>query len=163
MTQRRLLGEPTDSGKAAAIRLIVFVEESVQQRRNVLRALAERRNHNRDDVDPIEEVLAESTFADARLKIGVGCADDPGAESDRRLAADAVKLALFEQAQELCLESRSEIADLVQKKRALAGSFGIAEVTRLRTGERAAFVTENFGLEQVRGNGRAVHGHERTG
>ena len=79
------------------------------------------------------------------------------------LAAHAVKLALLQDAQQLGLRSRVQVADLVQEQRAVVRQLEFATPHGGRAGERALLVPEQLALDQLRRNRRAVHFHKRTG
>ena len=68
---------------------------------------------------------------------------------------------LLQGAQQFGLQIDGQVADFVQKQRALAGGFEQTLLGMLRAGERAFDVAEQFGFDQ-RGNQRgAVHRGER--
>ena len=81
----------------------------------------------------------------------------------RLVAADALERAVLQHAQELGLQRRIEIADLVEEQRALAGGLEAAGAPRGRAGERAALVAEELALDQRRRQRGQVDGHERLG
>ena len=83
------------------------------------------------------------------------------ANGHRRLAADTVEGAVFEEAQQLRLELQVELADLVEEEDAVPRAFGVAEMPSRGAGEGAAFVAEQLALQEVLRNGGAVHGDER--
>ena len=78
-----------------------------------------------------------------------------------RLDADRPHLAFLQHAQQLDLQRRRHLADLVEKHR--AGVRGLKHALRIgdRAGERALDVAEQLGLEQRFGQRAAVDGHER--
>ena len=92
------------------------VEEMQGQRLDVLGALAQRRQLQGDDVEPVEEVFTESAGGDLCLEILVG----GGEEADVDLAgagrADGNELTLLQDPQQLGLQQRAEIADLVKEE-----------------------------------------------
>ena len=65
-------------------------------------------------------------------------------------AADALHLALLEDAQELRLHGRADIADLVEEDGAAVGELELAELALVGAGEGAALVAEQLGLDQGR-------------
>ena len=75
--------------------------------------------------------------------------------------ADAPDLALLERAQELRLHADRELADLVEEHRAAVGRFERADAIAIGAGERAAHVTEELALDEVRRDRAAVDDDER--
>ena len=64
-------------------------------------------------------------------------------------AADAPEGLLLEEPQQLGLQRRRHLADLVEKHRAAVGLLEQAALLLPRVGERAALVAEQLALEQV--------------
>ena len=77
---QRRIGDALDL--LAELRLVA-VEEEPRQLRQILDAIAQRRHPDRDDVDPVVEVLAEAPFLDRLLEIDVGRGDQPEIGLDR--------------------------------------------------------------------------------
>ena len=94
--------------------------------RNVLAPLAQRWHGDREDVQPVVEVLAEAALADLVLELAVGRGDQPHVHLDRPVAADALELALLEHPQELRLQVQRQLADLVEEERAAVGELEAA-------------------------------------
>ena len=106
----------------------VAVEEQPRQLRQVLDALAQRRHADRDDVDAVEEILAEPPVLHRLLEIDVGRDDEPEVGLDRLGAADALDLALLDRAQQLGLQVEAQVADLVEEQRAAGRELELAEL-----------------------------------
>ena len=53
-----------------------LTERMLRQQRDVIRPLAQRRHHQRQDVEPIVQVLAETPFADRLAQAHVGGGND---------------------------------------------------------------------------------------
>ena len=113
-----------------------------------------------NDVEPVEQVLAEPAGGDGLGEVHVGGGDDPAIGLDRLVAADALEPAVLEHAQQLGLHPHRHVADLVEKQRPLAGQLEPPLLLAVGPGERPALVAEQLGLEQVLGQGRAVDGHQ---
>ena len=104
-----------------AIALVELLDEVRAQQRNVFGALAQRRHAHGDGVDPEIQILAQPPVAQRRVEIDVGRADQPEVDLDHPLAADRPVLALLQHAQQLGLQKRRHLADLVEHQRAAAG------------------------------------------
>ncbi len=139
----------------------VLRQEVLDQQRDVAAPLAERRQGDGHDVEPVEEVLAEAALAHHRLEIAVGGGEHPHIDAEGLLAAHALDRALLERAQQLRLQLRRHVADLVEEEGAAVGQLELAELALLGVGEGAPLVTEELGFEQRPRNGRRRHRDER--
>ena len=129
--------------------LAVALEEQPRQLRQILEAIAQRRHPDRNDVDPVVEILAEAAFLHRALEIDVGRRDQAEVGLDRFRAADPFDLAFLDRAQQLRLQVEPQIADLVEEQRAARRQFELAELLLHRAGERAALVAEERALDQL--------------
>ena len=69
-----------------------------------------------DDVDAVEEVLAEAPLLDLGLEVAVGRGDDARVERQLLVAADRADRALLQGAQQLRLHAQRHLADLVEEQ-----------------------------------------------
>ena len=154
----RDLGRERGRGPAEALGLVG--EQTLGEQEHVLAPLAERRQIEAEHVEAIEEVRAEPALLDERLEVLVGGGDDAHVRRDLAVATDRAVGALLKHAQELGLQARRKITDLVEKERSSTclGEQSVAGLARVREG--AADVPEELGLEQGVGHGGAVDGHE---
>ena len=135
-----------------------FSRKCCDEQRDVVLALAQRRQLDRDDVQAVEEILAELALLHHLPQIDVGRGDDAHVDLDRLHAAEPHELALLDHAQQLGLRLERDVADLVEEDAALVGE---VEQPLLRVdgaGERALHVAEERRLEQI---GRQVAGVDR--
>src|SRR5581483_6395049 len=135
-------------------------EEPLRDERDVVAALAERRERHRRDVEPEVEVLAEPPSAHERLEVAVSRGHDPCPEGARVALAEALVLPLLEDAEELDLRLERHLADLVQEERALASRLELAGAVAIGAREGAALVAEELALDERPGERRAVDGDE---
>src|SRR6185295_2742574 len=129
--------------------------------RDVLAPLAERRYRDPDDIETVVQILAELAALHFLLDDAVRRGEDADVDAGLLRLADAAHLALLEDAEELHLDLRRELADLVEEHGA---PFGVAEDTELPRGrarERALFVAEELALDERLGDRAAVHDEER--
>ena len=113
-----------------------------------------------DDVEPVEQVLAELARLDQLGQVAVGGGDDAHVHLDRVGRADPLDLALLQHAQQLHLGGERDVADLVEEDGAAVGGVEEALLVALRAGEGALHVAEELRLEERLGEGAAVQGHE---
>src|SRR5205085_2879012 len=122
------------------------------EQRDVLAAIAQRRQLEAHDVEPIEEVRAERAAVDRLAQIAVCGGDQANVELDRAGSADAAYRTLLERAQQLRLHVDRQLADLVEKQRTAARGLEYSELAFGGAGERAALVPEQLALDQRRRN-----------
>jgi len=89
------------------------LEVEVGRGADLLAAIAERRQFERDDVQAVEEVLAEAAVLDHLRQDGVGGGDHADADALRLRVAQSVDLARLEEAEELGLGLERQVAVLV--------------------------------------------------
>jgi hypothetical protein len=77
--------------------------------------------------------------------------------SARRVRVSPLELLVLDEPQELGLERRRDLADLVEQQRAALGNFHPARLIAHRAGERTGRMTEQLAGEQLLGQGRAIH------
>src|SRR5689334_8260444 len=101
-----------------------------------------------DNIKSVEEVFAEAMSRHLAQQVAVGRGDDAGIHMDSIFAAHPLETLLLDEAQELGLERRAQIGNLVEEDRAAIGALQTARFILDRTGERPFDVTEEFALEQ---------------
>src|SRR5438552_1496036 len=136
-------------------------EEVLDQERQVLDPLAQRREDDRDDVRPVVEVLAEAPRLHLGLEVLVGGGEDADVDLEGAVAAHPLELALLEHAQDLRLRLRPHVADLVEEERPAVGDLELALARRDGPREGALLVAEELALDQLARERRAVHLDER--
>ena len=138
-------------------------QEVLGEDQHVEAALAERRQGQRDDGEPVVEILAKALGRDRGAEILVGGGHDPHVGGLGAGAAEAPHGALLERGEELGLKGRGEQADLVEKEHAAMGELKQAGLGLARVGEGPLLVAEQLGLEQALRDGGAVDVDERLG
>ncbi len=79
-------------------------------------AFTQRRQSKGYSGEPVVEVATESPVADVGLQVTVRCGDHSHIDAHRRAGADRAKLAFLQNAQQLDLEGRRGVADLVEEQ-----------------------------------------------
>ena len=98
----------------------VALQEVLGEQRDVVAPVAQRRDRHGDDVQAVVEVLAEAPLAHGGPQILVGGGDQAQVDLQRP-PAEPLDLALLQHAQELDLDVRRDLADLVEEQRAAVG------------------------------------------
>src|SRR6266566_4644912 len=75
------------------------VNEVLDQQGNVVFSFPQRRNLNRENVEPVKQIAAKCPLGDGSLQIAIGGCDDPRVRSDRLIAAHTLKLPLLQNMQ----------------------------------------------------------------
>ena len=113
-----------------------------------------------NDVEPVEEILAERAVANGGFEIAVRRRDDADVHFDWLRAAEPFDGALLNHAQQLDLHLHRELADFVEEERRLVGGFEAPDLPRQRTGVCAALASEQLAFdERGRNGGAADHAH----
>ena len=105
------------------------LQEVLDEERHVLPALAERRQPDLDDGQPVVEILAEAARRHLVAEVAVGRGDDAHVHVAHVGAAPA-HLALLQDAQELRPGLERELADLVEEDGAGVGHLEEALLAR---------------------------------
>ena len=137
-----------------------LADEMLDEQRDVIDALAQRRQQDGDDVEPIVEVVAELPFLHHLLEVAVRRGDDAHIDMHRLLAAYAVELLLLEHAQQLDLHVLVHLRDLIEEDRAVVRELELAELALHSPRERPLLVAEELGLQEGGRDRTAVHADE---
>ena len=137
------------------------VEKLVRQDRNVLATIPQRRHHDVDDVQAVEQVLAERPLLDHVSQVAIGRGDHAHVDdSPAAVGADFLELAGLEESQKEALHPKRHLAHFVQEDRSHVGRLELAWLVPIGAGEAALDVAEELGLEQCLGQAGAVDGRE---
>ena len=162
--QRCFASSASASAVTARIRLPSSAAKRARKWRvelgNVLGAFAQRRHRDREHVQPVEQVLAETAVLHVGDQVAVGGGDEPHVDLDRLLGADRLDLALLDGAKQLHLRRQRQLADLVEEQRAAGCLDELAGVSLGCAGEGALLVAEQDRLHEVFGDRAAVDGDE---
>ena len=88
-------------------------EEMVDQQRDVLGTLAQRRHDHSHDVQPVEQVVAKAALRHVGLEVARGGRDDADVYGAGLGLAQGVDLLLLEHPRQLYLECSGKLADFV--------------------------------------------------
>src|SRR5262245_44735746 len=123
--------------------------EMADEHRDILPPLAQRRQCEGEDVQPVVEVGTERARVDLPAEVTVGGGDHPHVGAQAARAAGALELALLEHPQQLCLGLERQFADLVEQQRAAVRELEAPAPLLGGTGEGALLVTEELAFDQV--------------
>ena len=135
----------------------VFLYVVVDEKRNVFRPLAERRDGDPDGAQPIIEIVPEMASLDIPLQVAMGGGNDPDVRLERFFRPQGRKISSLQHMQQLGLERQRHVPDLVEEQHPAVGLLELAPPRADGAGECAPLVAEHFALEQGIGQGGAVH------
>src|SRR5581483_9515493 len=99
--------------RPAVVFLVVFLAEILNQHGNVFQSLAQRRQMQIGDIDPVKKVFTKTAHGDFFFQVAVGGKDEADIDSLIFLRSQPAELAVLQQLQELGLDRRVEFADLI--------------------------------------------------
>ncbi len=145
-----------------AVAIPVVRQEMIGQKGNVFLPFAKRRQGDRHDPKPVEEIAPENAALHRLLRIPVGGGDEPHVDLRiGRLRTDPPHHAVLDHPKQLGLQGERHLGQLVQEEGAAVGGLQQAGLVAVGAGERALAVPEDLGLEQGLRQRRAVDRHHR--
>ncbi|MDI7269487.1 MAG: hypothetical protein QME96_15980, partial [Myxococcota bacterium] len=135
----------------------------LDQQRDVAAPVAQRRNLDRQDAQPVEQILPERAVPHHRREVAIGRGDDAHVGAPLLDRPDGHERRVLDDPQQLRLQRGAHVAHLVEEQRPPVGRLEEAAPIRHRAGEGAAHVAEEPGFEQRILQGRAVLRDERAG
>ncbi len=139
----------------------LFVE-GLDQQWNVIAALAQGREPERDDVEAVVQIRSEVTAVDGGTEVLVRCRDDTDVDANLIASTDALDHALLDHAQEARLQIEGKLTDLVEEYGAARGALDRTDARGVRTGKGSLLMPEQLTLDQRRRNSTAVDHEKRT-
>jgi hypothetical protein len=131
-------------------------EEVVDEGGDVSRPLAQRRHVERDEVQPVEQVLPELAARHERGQVTVGGGHDAHVDAARHARAERLVAAVLEDPQHLDLAARLQLPDLVEEDRAARGNLEPPLAVAAGVREGPLHVPEHLALEEGRGDAPQV-------
>ncbi len=110
----------------------------------------------RDDVQAVEEVLAEAPALHLLRQVAVGGGDDPDIDLDAGGTPDPLEGLLLQHAHDLALGLQRHVGDLVEQQRAAMGLLQRAHLGRAVGAVAQALAAEELDLQPVGAHGRAI-------
>ena len=137
------------------------VQEMPRRRLDVVEALAQRREDDREDVEAIVQIFAKLADRDDLLEMRARRRDDSAFDRELLEAAEPPNSPRLERAEELRLQRARQVVHFVEEQRSVARELEQTLFAGVRAAECAALVTEQLRLEQRFGDRRAIDGDER--
>ena len=121
-----------------------LLQKMAGQHGNVFTTLAQGRQTQANDVQPMKQVFAKHTLFDTLLQILVGGGNDPHVSLDRAMAANTVEMAIRQDTQQSGLQLGGHIPNFVEKQGATVGLFKATPAHGLRPRECAALMAKQL-------------------
>src|SRR6185369_2009721 len=118
---------------------------------------AQRGHSDRQDIQSVVQVGAESAGRHLLFEVAVRGRNHPHVDLDGTAASDLFKLVFLQYAQQLDLHVEREFAHLVEENRASVGQLEPPRPSIERACECTFHVTEQLALDQAGGDSAAVH------
>ena len=117
-------------------------EKVIDQARNVLLPIAERRKLDRHDIETIEQVVSEAPLLDQLCEVSMGRSDDSDVNLYGFGTSNLLKFTFFQYFQDFHLKVRAHVTDFVQKYGTAMGELKLSGFGYGGTGESAAHMSE---------------------
>src|SRR6267154_4518787 len=139
-----------------------LVQQMPSKNGNIFLAITQRRDEERNDVEPVDQILTEGAAGDLLLEILVGGGQNANIHGEGLARAHRLEALFFEHAQHFGLSAQAHVSDFVEKQRAAIGFLEFTDLVFRRAGETAFHVAKQFGLDQLFGNRGAVDLHKQA-
>ena len=114
-----------------------------------------------DDVNAIKQIGAEGAVLYLLFQLAVGCADHADFDLLVLLRPNPAELTILQQLQQLRLQGKVKLGNLVEKQRPTVCHLHAARLGAVGASERASFVAKQFALQQRTRNRWTIHFHPR--
>src|SRR5579862_2552280 len=138
-----------------------FFYEIAHQERNIFPALAQRRNPEWKNIQPIEEVAAKLLLCHAAFQVPVRRGDQAQVDFYGPRAAQPLKLVVLQNTEKLRLQFQRDLSNFVKEQRPTIGQLEPSNLLCDGPGECALFMSKQLALQQSCGNRGAIQCHER--
>src|SRR5262249_10586015 len=133
----------------------------MRERKNVFAAFAKRRNRNLQNVEAKKKIFAELACCDGGPEIDVCERDESSFDAKCFRSTEPLEGAFLQDAQQFCLRVGRESCDFVENDGARAAKFEAAQFTVDSSREGAAFVSEEFALDEIGRKGGTIYFQKR--
>src|SRR5262245_55705128 len=129
----------------------------------VVSAVAERRDIDLNDRQPVIQIEPETSNVAFLFQISIRSGDNPHVQRDVLQTSDSAERALLEDPEQLGLQAQVELAYFVEEQCSAISLFEQTFFPRFGVGKRALLVPEEFAFNEISRNRCAVDMHHRSG
>jgi hypothetical protein len=123
----------------------------VRQNRDILFALSQRRESDRDHVQTIIEIFTKGVVLDCPFEVAIRSGNNPHVHGDGFGPPTRSNSRSCRNRKSLVLQLRRDIADLIQKHSAAVGQFHFSLFELMRPSESAFLMPEQIALQKLFG------------
>jgi hypothetical protein len=152
-----LLGPLIEAFDGTAKHATVALQKEVGEGQNVLKAVAQGGHLDANRVEPRIQICAKTLGSDGFGQVVTGGRNDADIGVDGPGGTEALERPLLEHAQELQLNPRADIANLMQEERPLIRVFEATNASGLSPWEGAPLVAKELAFQGSFGQRGAVH------
>src|ERR1700692_622861 len=134
--------------------------EMLQQNGDFFLTFAERRQVQSECIQTVVKILAQSLRSQCLGNVDVSCRQNAHVHPNHGPAAEPRELLVLEHVQQFGLQLRRHFTDLSQQDRSLIAEFKLSRLGMRGSGECAGLIPEQFALEKICRNSRAIHFQE---
>ena len=119
----------------------------VHQSRNILFSLAQRRDHERKDIEPVPQVLPKVSVPHHARQITVGGHKNPDIQGNGLAASHPLDFFVLENMEQLDLRLQRKFSDLIQEDRSTLSTFKSPPLLAFSPGEGPFFMSEKLAIQ----------------
>ena len=134
----------------------------LDQQRQILRPLAQRRQLNLDTLQAVIEILTEATRGNFGFQIAITRCNNPHIDRNFLLRTDRPNAPLLKHTQQLGLRGKRHFANFIKKQRAAASIVEQPLAALLGPSVGAFDVAEQLRFDQLGGNRSTIDRHKRA-
>ena len=142
------LGAAGEASDLFAVSLVVFLEEELDEKRNVLEPLGERRDADLDRAETVIEIFAEAAGEDFGSEVAVGGGNETDVDLLDLRRADTLDFAVLDNAKKFGLHDQRSFAHLIEEHGTAVGVFKEARTSVRGAGEGATDMAEELALKE---------------
>src|ERR1700693_1734390 len=132
-------------------------KEMFREDRNVFDPLSQRRQTQQNRADTEVEIAPEALLLDRGGQILMGRRDEPDVHLTIVHVAQTPEAPFFQDLEQLGLDLKVHVSDLVEKQRAAVRDLQQSDLSRDCSRERPSFVAEELGLQELEARASAVY------
>src|SRR5258708_28000458 len=144
---QRLHSFRRDGVDYTVILLAELLNEMADQQRNIFFSLPQCRDSDREHIEPIVQIGSKLLFSHHCFQIAIRCRNEAGIGPESARAAQALELALLQNAQKLRLKLQGNFPDFIQEDRSPMRPLQTPPSLAYRARERPPFLAEKFPLQ----------------
>src|SRR5579872_6156938 len=127
----------------------MFTQEMIGEPQNFFFTLPQRWDAYIDHVQPVIQILSETSFRHCMLEIAMGCRHDTNIDTGWLFCAKAKKFLILQHLEKLCLELYVHVPDLIEEDRAAIGLLETALTCLEGAGKSPALIAKQFAFYQL--------------